>query len=337
MRELDTFVQLFAAFYVTLSVENQIFRQFWTPGYYKTIANLLPKYGFRYSTRFQRQFTDKIQELSRDLETESRKKGTCMLLVCIVLLGCSIFMSDSATFSVSHSLSLTVYVILAFSGIVFSHYWFKRWRHVAIHGILSIFIAIAAGYIYTRYNYLAEGGLKPYEELLENVTKTCIILALTFPIIWQLFINWLYSEIYQRHLIRVLNLEADLYRKFWEAYMRNDQNEIPREYGGIIIAAFMNGRSDDLQVTDATNTLYERLLSACTRPRIHNLLCHIGKNCEGIRPIGLVDLNYLPDTDDQVPTRPTTRPIPQKEKSTGLRSGVQRPYKEKKKKYRINS
>lgn len=28
MSELDTFVQLFAAFYVTLSVENQIFRQF---------------------------------------------------------------------------------------------------------------------------------------------------------------------------------------------------------------------------------------------------------------------------------------------------------------------
>lgn len=327
MREIDTFVQLFAAFYVTLSVENQIFRQFWTPAYYKTIVDLIPKYGFRYSTRLQRQFTKRIQELSRDLETESRKKGTCMLLVCIVLLGCSIFLPDDTTIPVFHSLSLTAYVMLALTGIVFSHHWFKRWRYVAIHGLFSLLAAIAIGYIYRRV-YPIDDPLEPYKGLLVNITRACIILVLIFPIIWQLFINWLYSEVYQRNLIRLLNSEADLYRKFWGAYMRNDQNEIPREYGGIIIAAFMDGRSGDLQVTDATNTLYERLLSACTRPRIRNLLCYIGKNCEEIRPIGWVDLNYLPDANEQVPARPA----PQKEKSIGFRTGVLRPYKGKKKK-----
>lgn len=328
MREMDTFIQLFAAFYVTLSVENQIFRQFWTPAYYKTIINLMPKYGFRYSTRLQRQFTQNIQELSRDLETESRKKGACMLLVCIVLLSYSIFLPDSTTIPVSHILSLTAYVILAFTGIVFSQYWFRRWRYVVIHGTLSLLVAIAVGYIYKKWGYPINDPLDSHKVLLANITKTCIISVLIFPIIWQLFINWLYSEVFQRHLIRLLNSEADLYRKFWGAYMRNDQNGIPSEYGGIIIAAFMDGRSGDLQITDATNTLYDRLLSACTRPRIRELLCYIGKNCEEIRPIGMVDLNYLPDVNEQVPTRPA----PQKEKSTGFRTGVLRPYKGKKKK-----
>ena len=190
MREMDTFIQLFAAFYVTLSVENQIFRQFWTPAYYKTIINLMPKYGFRYSTRLQRQFTQNIQELSRDLETESRKKGACMLLVCIVLLSYSIFLPDSTTIPVSHILSLTAYVILAFTGIVFSQYWFRRWRYVVIHGTLSLFVAIAVGYIYKKWGYPINDPLDSHKVLLTNITKTCIISVLIFPIIWKLFINW---------------------------------------------------------------------------------------------------------------------------------------------------
>ena len=150
-REIDTFVQLFAAFYVTLSVENQILRHFWPPAYYKTIVNLIPKYGFRYSTRFQRQFSKKIQELSRGLETESRKKGTCMLLVCIVLLGYSIFQPDSFGLLVAHCMMLIVYVILALEGIFCSHHWFKCWRAVAIHGTLSLLAAIGIGYIYRKW------------------------------------------------------------------------------------------------------------------------------------------------------------------------------------------
>lgn len=304
---MDTFIQLFAAFYVTLSVENQIFRQFWTPKYYKTIENLIPKYGFRHSTRLQQQFTKKIQELSRDLETESRKKGTCMLLACIVLLVYSIFLPDSTIIPVSLSLSLTVYSILVLTGIVFSHHWFKRWRYVVIHGTLSLLIAIVVGCIYRKWSYLIDDTLESHNVLLENIMKISILSVLILPIIWQLFINWLYSEVFQKHLIRLLNSEADLYRKFWGAYTRNDQNEIPSEYGSIIIAAFMNGRSGDLQITDAANTLYSRLLSACTRPRIRKLLRYIFKKREEINSIGMVDLNYLPDVNEQVPTRPVSR------------------------------
>lgn len=130
MSDLDTFVQLFAAFYVTLSVENQIFRQFWTPAYSKTIGDLIPKYGFRNSSRFHQQFTERIQTLSRDLEMESRKKGACMLMVCIVLLGCSTFFPKNSEISIGHCISLTSYVILSLAGIVCSRYCFKCWRCV---------------------------------------------------------------------------------------------------------------------------------------------------------------------------------------------------------------
>lgn len=326
MRELDTFVQLFAAFYVTLSVENQIFRQFWTPAYYKTIVNLLPQYGFRYSTRFQRQFTEKIQELSRNLEIESRKKGTCMLLVCIVLLGCFIFLSDSTTISISQSLSLIVYVLATLTGIIFSHFWFRRWRCVAIHGILSLLIAIATGGIYWKWFYPID-ILECHKEFLENLAKISIILVLVLPIIWQLFINWLYSEVYQRHLIRLLNKEADLYSKFWDAYSSHDQDGIPSEYNGVIVAAFMKSQSGDLQVTDTIHTLYNRLLTVCARPRVRELLCHIWRKCDEIRPIDVENLNNLPDADEQVPTRQ----VPQKGREVGLiRNGAQRQYKGKK-------
>lgn len=108
--------------------------------------------------------------------------------------------------------------------------------------------------------------------------------------------------------------------------MRNDRKEMPREYADIIINTFMNGRSGNLQVTDATNTLHERLLSACTRPRIRELLRHMWKDCEKIIPIGMMDLDYLADADEQVPARPAS----QGGKGTGLRTGGQRPHKKKK-------
>lgn len=325
MREIDTFVQLFAAFYVTLSVENQIFRQFWTPAYYKTIVNLIPKYGFRYSTRFQQQFTKSIQELSRDLEAESRKKGTIMLLVCIVLLGYSVFFSSAKT-PVSHSLSLITYAILALAGIVFSHYLLKRWRCVVIYGLISLFIAIAIGYIYEKWIYWI---WTPQKESIVNVSKTCVISALILPIIWQLFINWLYSDVYQRHLIRLLNKEADLYSKLWAAYYRHNQEEIPSEYNSAIVAAFMNNKNGDLKVTDTINTLSKRLLDACARPKIRKLLCYIWKKCEEIRPIDVENLKNLPDADEPVPVRLVT----QKGKDTRLITAVQkRTYKRTKRK-----
>lgn len=189
-------------------------------------------------------------------------------------------------------------------------------------------IAIALGGIYRKWFYPID-MLECHKELLENLTKICIILVLILPIIWQLFINWLYSEVYQRYLIRLLNKEADLYSKFWNAYSTHDQDGIPSEYNGVIIAAFMNGQSGDLQVTDTIHSLYKRLLPVCTRPRVRELLCNIWRKCEEIRPIDVENLNNLPDIDEQVPPRPA----PQNGRGVGLiRRGSQRAYKGKKRK-----
>ena len=327
MSELDTFVQLFAAFYVTLSVENQIFRQFWTPAYYKTVINLMPQYGFRNSSRFHQQFIDRIQELSHDLETESRKKGACMLMVCIVLLGYSIFFPEDSETPVFHYLSLTTYAILSLVGIICSHYWFKRWRYVVLYGLFSLFLAIIFFFFFKKWLYSIDTQ-ESYKELWEVVTKTCIILVLILPIVWQLFINWLYSEVYQRHLISLLNTEADLYRRFWKAYFKGEQSGIPDAYKDVLLAAFMNGTSLDLKVTEITRTLYERLLKACNRPRIRELLCYVGKTCEGIKSIdNELELHDLQDIDEQVPAQPAQ--LKKTDSRSSLRNSMQRPTKKR--------
>lgn len=298
-----------------------------TPAYSKTIGDLIPKYGFRNSSRFHQQFTERIQTLSRDLEMESRKKGACMLMVCIVLLGCSTFFPKNSEISIGHCISLTSYVILSLAGIVCSRYCFKCWRCVVIHGLLSLFAAIILGWIYRKWCYPID-MLESHKTLWRGVTKICIILVLILPIVWQLFINWLYSEVYQRHLIRLLNTEAELYCKFWLAYSKGKQEEIPNEYRDVLLAALMRG-TGDLKVTEIIQTLYDRLLEACSRPRIRKLLGYIGKQCEEIKSISSgIELNALPDMNEQVPIQSS---MMQKGRNSGLRTDVKRPYNRRKK------
>lgn len=91
----SSFVEFFAAIYVTMAVNNDFCSNFWTPKYYKEMDSLLKEYNFSGSSFIQDRLMDEIKHKYEIVQNLAHYRGFINLILCIYYLIFMGFENDS--------------------------------------------------------------------------------------------------------------------------------------------------------------------------------------------------------------------------------------------------
>ena len=127
--DFSSFIEFFAAVYVTMAVNFEFCKNFWTPTYYKEIDGLLKSYNAQTSTILLNRLKSEIKLNYSKVQKHAQRKGTIMLAYCVFLLVFIGFEADNNC--LQHYIPLfaiqTIVVVVLF----LSKYLLKSWGWVA--------------------------------------------------------------------------------------------------------------------------------------------------------------------------------------------------------------
>lgn len=320
MRDLNTLSQLFAAIYITLAVDIQFFQRFWSQAYYHTVTDLISKYKFKNSTRLQDELTLDIKSQASTWEASSRKRGVLMFGFCFAVL---VYASFEMPVGLGYSLEYIRLIPFSFFTLVValcSHKLLKSWLTAIITGIVLLCLLS-----FPYQEHLASAFPQVTSCIVIEHAKIIVICTLGLPILWQLFSNWLYSNVYKRYLIELLNKEANDYNATLTAMKEKDSQKLPSAYMGVMASLQISKETnDDIQITEINKVLSNRLKYACKYPNFRTLLKYIPKKEIDITPIndeGLKDrLDFNEPVINAVNASKSSNPSPSANKIKSTRS-----------------
>ena len=271
--DLSVLIQFLAAIYVTISLDNLIGRRFWSPDYYNLVDQQLQQAGKEFSTRKLKQLKDKIREREKSLDGKSRKRGVFMLFWCTTFLIYIGFEKQLHTNANSTSL-FAPFVMLFVSSIILlsSHFSLNTWKKT----IQMCLLTVASGFIYfiVGDKMLSPEGVRklcPY-------TKILLVVIALLPIIYQLYVNWLYSKAFIIYLHEGVTKELEFYKKTKKGIESGKAELIQGKYDHIIKELYVSNIKGDKAITSINNQFYVLLEKACMPPTPMKLLWFWWKN-----------------------------------------------------------
>lgn len=84
--DFSSFVEFFAAIYVTMAVNNDFCSNFWTPKYYEEMKSLLNVYNFNGSSSIHDKLLLQIKEKYDVVQNNAHHRGFILLVLCGFLL-----------------------------------------------------------------------------------------------------------------------------------------------------------------------------------------------------------------------------------------------------------
>lgn len=204
----SSFVEFFAAIYVTMAVNNDFCSNFWTPKYYEEMDSLLKEYDFSGSSFIRDHLMNEIKHKYEIVQNRAHYRGFIVLILCILYLIFMGFENESNSISIQHHvpiLSCTLLVALTLLG---SKYILRNWRWTI--GCVLIYASI---YITLKIAQLS--FFESNEICIFIFNNKCILLVaiILLPIIHQLYIYWIFSSIYKGYLKSHVAEEYERYKK----------------------------------------------------------------------------------------------------------------------------
>lgn len=255
----SSFIEFFAAVYVTMCIDNAYCKQFWTPVYYNEMNSLLSSYDFTASNLSIDKIKDEIESTNKRVQSYSQHKGSIMLCYCVVLLT-FIGFEDSKD-GISNYLPLIYCSLVVAILVVAPNFLLRSWRWVVFWLIVFAFL-----YYYitiTNCQFLLNN---PIVSLLYEHIRISLVVLISFPILHQLYLDWLYSRIYKAYLKDKIHDEYNKYKRSLEGIQYHQETLVHKHYKEACFKSCFSNRDDE---SDETLTLFNdvlrnRLLSAAS-------------------------------------------------------------------------
>ena len=132
----SSFVEFFAAIYVTMAVNNDFCSNFWTPRYYKEMEQLLKTYKFSGSSSIHNKLMEEIKSKYEVVQSHAHFRGFILLTLCIGYLIFMGYENEENSLIVAHYVPLLYSTVLVGLTILFSGLFLTNWKWT----ILSVFL-----------------------------------------------------------------------------------------------------------------------------------------------------------------------------------------------------
>lgn len=244
-----------AAIYVTMCLDNQICRNFWTPDYFESMKTILEGYDFEGSSNLFNKLQEEINNIYGRVSNLSQKKGGFMLGFCVwllILIGWEDEIKEELWGYIPFLLSCFYVFVIVF----FPKSFLYKWKFVVLT-LLGLFATFVISYIYANQIYLWPS---PLTSILLDLKYFVFIIVLLLPILHQLWVNWIYSSVYKGYLKEPVKLEYDKYKRSKEGIERRKKDMIDSEYLEAWNDQYFNNEGSDQSITIFNRVLYNRLL-----------------------------------------------------------------------------
>lgn len=257
--DLSSFVEFFAAVYVTMAVNNDFCSNFWTPQYYKEMEILLSKYHFSWSSSMSNELNETIKQNYTKVQKNARLKGTILLVLCILLLISMGFENECNFNKITFHTPILYCILFTSIVLIFSKFLVKNWRHVL--GVIAIYGII---FIITKFIHWEYFNQNKVIEWMFDYRKYLLILIIVLPIFHQMYIYWIYSSIYKGYLKHRTNEENKKYVSSMEGIKNRQKNKVDKIYLDKWTDSKFNQPSSDITITDFNDVLFNQLLKSAT-------------------------------------------------------------------------
>lgn len=281
MEKFSSFIEFFGAVYVTMSINNDFCRNFWTPEYYTEMENLLKKYNFLLSSESSKELINKVKDKYCEIQGEAQRKGSIILSYCILLL---VYIGFDASLTseqekLAHYVPLFYCQALIFVLWILPKFFLRTWRWITFWVILiiAIYSAIRFWTIPEMYDNIIV--FKAFK--CQNIILLGLILI---PIVCQLYLFWLYSRIYKGYLHQNFSLEYEKYKRSIKGISIKDKTMVDDVYlNAWTDIHFNDSGTDDSDITQFNNILFERLLSASSPTHSQLIMSYFKYKCNALK------------------------------------------------------
>lgn len=238
---------------------------------------------------------NKIEIKAAVIEKQARIRGKYVLFYCILTMwNVGYVPDDNSKIKIIPFAIITILFCLSF---LFVKLWQNRLLFVV--AIWTIFIVLFMVLCFVEYQKILE--FEYVNWLLDNIGAICSIIIM-LPLIFQTYINWLYTQNYYYILLDKINKEFNLFQR---ARACNSADDIPAEYSHAYNQSYFdeknNGQSDTI-VSNLTKVLNLRLNDALNIPSFCALSAYALKHIYKTRGYTDLDSPAMEIKGETIPT-----------------------------------
>lgn len=280
MSELNTFIQFFAAIYLTITIDNLVFKRFWTPDLYSLVERKLKEFQFALSTPLNMQLMGKIRDFAVLIDRRARRRGGYMLLMCISTM---IYTSFESYYQIAPEYYFAFFITLccSFVGYFVGMFIFTKWKHVTLTYFVFVVIFVINIVVLdkTTLGTSWNSYFTSNSEYIIVLIKCVTIVFFVVPLLIRLFLNWLNSTVYINYLVDELAQEKDRYEKTIVSISTGNPSQFDAAYESAFKDAYFNQRNQKDQLsTNFAELLVTRIINICSRRSFGFLLCYLIRN-----------------------------------------------------------
>ena len=264
--DFSSFIELVAAIYLTISLDDLLLRRFWTPDYAKKLEREFD--GIVIPQIAKRPTLQRAKELSSKEDARSRKRGALMFSLTVILLvaiGFEPTLGIKECFqAIAYCTVLIMVVILYTLDELFLRSW---WAVIISVGLLLLLFIVFLFWLpcYAFYELWSSGAINR----AVFYVKPLMVFVLLSPILWQILRNWIYSRYYLPYIVDLVTQKANEYNKAMTINPKQGHkiSEVAKPYLDVIGYAIAANEEDrlikpflDILVAELSDIKYVPLL-----------------------------------------------------------------------------
>lgn len=221
----SSFVEFFAAIYVTMAVNNDFCSNFWTPKYYQEMESLLKTYDFSGSSSIHEKLMGEIKAKYEKVQNHAHFRGFILLTLCVCYLIFMGYENEDNCMDVAHYVPLLYSTVLVGITILFSSKLFVNWRCVIVSVVAYFFV-----FIVLKIGNWESVAICSASKLLFRYKSILLIGVIILPVIYQIIIYWLHSSIYKGYLKYHVRSEYERFKRSMAGIKNRDKSEVDKIY-----------------------------------------------------------------------------------------------------------
>lgn len=270
LQEYGSLLEVFTAVYVSMFIDD-ILKNIWTPNYKQKISQLIKDMNIPAVGYFEKKVEDNIDNNAKDIREHMKRKSVFLLLFCMSMLLLAGLESKSSILPEYGYIMVTILSLVVLLFIIFGRWTFIKYPRVIICSVVycCLFIALYFFGLAEAITSLPWLSFVGYEFAL-----CCLLTVLSIPILWQLFLIWVYSSLYKGYMQEKITKEAYVYGKAYIAYKIKDMAALPKDYE-MAAKDFVSVRQTegDTSLNSLNTILVERLECLCELPNVLKVFC----------------------------------------------------------------
>lgn len=271
LADYSSYIELLAAVYTSMYI-GDLFLDFWTPNYFEKLKNALKMNNPDNLTPSIEELIKKNEYWAQKTKDKIKRRAVMMFFtVTFLLLVVGVESSNIDNSQIIGKLYNSIILVLLVEFVIYIFFLrnkvFSKWKYT----ILSIFSLLVIGVL----SYFVEIPLLSYVDRYHKWIVPFVLILITMPVIWQLFVSWLFSSAYSGYIKSKLSKEWDMYADAKKAIEEGKRELMPREYEEALLGGICSRTStspSDICVQYFYDRFEERLQYLCRPPKAYVLI-----------------------------------------------------------------